>query len=305
MKVRSVRVRVAAAVAAAVAVLGACTPDGGQDSAVASSTPTPALVKQVGEPLDAALEVAREAGFTPSSHDAGDQDRTQFLKSDWTVCFEKRTATTVDFGVVRAKEPCPGEDGGPIPWPELPDLVGLTIDEAVSKLGANDIDSGMLETTSPFKDVTVPADTDDWTICFTDPKAGAVIKPDTGNIEAEAVKPGTSCPKKSGGYLDKTNDPDYTPKPKPEKTSDSSSTGGSSSGGSSSGGSTSSTGGGSSGGSSGAIGGGCAPHTVGVCAPERAPDAAAMAECKDGTISYSQNFRGTCSHHGGVRYWFK
>ncbi|GJF27699.1 hypothetical protein KNE206_03990 [Kitasatospora sp. NE20-6] len=30
-----------------------------------------------------------------------------------------------------------------------------------------------------------------------------------------------------------------------------------------------------------------------------------MAECKDGTVSYSTSFSGTCSHHGGVRYWFK
>lgn len=31
--------------------------------------------------------------------------------------------------------------------------------------------------------------------------------------------------------------------------------------------------------------------------------AGATAICNDGTYSYSQNRRGTCSHHGGVREW--
>ncbi len=30
-----------------------------------------------------------------------------------------------------------------------------------------------------------------------------------------------------------------------------------------------------------------------------------MAKCKDGTWSYSKHFSGTCSHHHGVKYWFK
>jgi len=31
----------------------------------------------------------------------------------------------------------------------------------------------------------------------------------------------------------------------------------------------------------------------------------ATAECWDGTYSFSQNHRGTCSHHGGVRRWLR
>jgi hypothetical protein len=27
--------------------------------------------------------------------------------------------------------------------------------------------------------------------------------------------------------------------------------------------------------------------------------------CRDGTYSYSANHRGTCSHHKGVRTWYK
>jgi hypothetical protein len=27
------------------------------------------------------------------------------------------------------------------------------------------------------------------------------------------------------------------------------------------------------------------------------------ADCRDGSISYSEHHRGTCSHHGGVAHW--
>ena len=30
----------------------------------------------------------------------------------------------------------------------------------------------------------------------------------------------------------------------------------------------------------------------------------AAAKCRDGTLSYSRNRRGTCSHHGGVALWY-
>ena len=52
----------------------------------------------------------------------------------------------------------------------------------------------------------------------------------------------------------------------------------------------------------------CAHHTVGSCgwdlglSPVSADE---TAECKDGSVSTSKSFSGTCSHHGGVRYWFK
>ena len=29
----------------------------------------------------------------------------------------------------------------------------------------------------------------------------------------------------------------------------------------------------------------------------------ATAKCRDGTYSFSENHRGTCSHHGGVAVW--
>ncbi|MFF3735529.1 DUF3761 domain-containing protein [Streptomyces sp. NPDC002476] len=50
---------------------------------------------------------------------------------------------------------------------------------------------------------------------------------------------------------------------------------------------------------------GCAPHTTGTCRAGSPHPAGATAQCKDGTYSYSKTFRGTCSGHGGVRYWYK
>ncbi len=35
-----------------------------------------------------------------------------------------------------------------------------------------------------------------------------------------------------------------------------------------------------------------------------AQSSGASAKCRDGTLSYSQNRRGTCSHHGGVSIWY-
>jgi hypothetical protein len=42
-----------------------------------------------------------------------------------------------------------------------------------------------------------------------------------------------------------------------------------------------------------------------VCSPYSSPSApaGATAQCVDGTYSFSQSRRGTCSHHGGVAQW--
>lgn len=40
-----------------------------------------------------------------------------------------------------------------------------------------------------------------------------------------------------------------------------------------------------------------------VCRPSSSNTGGATAICNDGTYSYSQSRRGTCSHHGGVRSW--
>ena len=40
-----------------------------------------------------------------------------------------------------------------------------------------------------------------------------------------------------------------------------------------------------------------------VCRPSANNTGGATAICRDGTYSYSQSRRGTCSHHGGVKTW--
>ncbi|WP_116211565.1 DUF3761 domain-containing protein [Streptomyces olivoreticuli] len=49
----------------------------------------------------------------------------------------------------------------------------------------------------------------------------------------------------------------------------------------------------------------CAHHTTGVCKANSQHPRGATAQCKDKTYSYSARFSGTCSHHHGVRYWYK
>ncbi len=39
--------------------------------------------------------------------------------------------------------------------------------------------------------------------------------------------------------------------------------------------------------------------------PDNQPPAGATAQCRDGTFSFSQSRRGTCSHHGGVARWLQ
>jgi hypothetical protein len=41
-------------------------------------------------------------------------------------------------------------------------------------------------------------------------------------------------------------------------------------------------------------------HSVSGAVP-----AGASAQCRDGTYSFSQHHRGTCSHHGGVARWLR
>jgi hypothetical protein len=49
----------------------------------------------------------------------------------------------------------------------------------------------------------------------------------------------------------------------------------------------------------------CAHHTTGTCRANSWHPRGATAKCWDGTYSWSAHFRGTCSHHHGVRYWYR
>ncbi|WHM41058.1 DUF3761 domain-containing protein [Streptomyces sp. BPTC-684] len=52
----------------------------------------------------------------------------------------------------------------------------------------------------------------------------------------------------------------------------------------------------------------CVRHTTGVCgwkAGKKPRDKYQSATCRDGGYSDSRHSSGTCSHHRGVRYWWK
>ncbi|MEU8587714.1 hypothetical protein AB0C59_12055 [Streptomyces sp. NPDC048664] len=52
----------------------------------------------------------------------------------------------------------------------------------------------------------------------------------------------------------------------------------------------------------------CTHHTTGLCGwthRQKPKDKYETAKCADASLSYSHNSQGTCSHHHGVRYWFK
>ncbi|MDO0917854.1 DUF3761 domain-containing protein [Streptomyces sp. DT2A-34] len=52
----------------------------------------------------------------------------------------------------------------------------------------------------------------------------------------------------------------------------------------------------------------CIHHTTGVCGwmhHKKPADKYETAKCRDASLSYSRHSQGTCSHHHGVRYWFK
>lgn len=49
----------------------------------------------------------------------------------------------------------------------------------------------------------------------------------------------------------------------------------------------------------------CAHHSTGKCKANSKHPRGAIAKCKDGTYSRSKHFAGACSHHKGVKYWYK
>ncbi|MFC5856821.1 hypothetical protein ACFPZI_35265 [Streptomyces chlorus] len=153
------------------------------DVANAGGTPPPAAPKTpefadyTGKPLDEAEKGARSAGFTPVRHDAAEEDRVIIMRSGWTVCFQKAdtAAKTIDFAAVKAGEPCPEKDGGPLPWPVMPDLVGGTYNTAIEELDQVGIDLDRVTLDDVYLDIDAPTaeeaaeEGDEWRVCFQHP----------------------------------------------------------------------------------------------------------------------------------------
>jgi uncharacterized membrane protein YgcG len=256
------------------------TPDtsqAGAKNAASNASPkaseAPRLTDYTGKALDEAEKGARAAGYTLGRHDASPEDRAITVRSAWTVCFQKADAAekTVTFAAVKEDEPCPKKDGGALPWPAMPDVVGDTYNAALKALDHAGIDTADVTLDDVYLDVDAPtakqaaAKGDEWRVCFqrpaedSDVTSTTKVRLDLGRwTDADTVR---KCPaKKNTTYKIPANDPDHhdsTPDTH-TTTGGSSNNGGTGSGGSSGGGSTSSSGGGSStssGGSSSTSGG--------------------------------------------------
>lgn len=122
-----------------------------------------------------------------------------------------------------------------------------------------------------------------WRVCSQSPSR-RTADPSTTTVTFNVVEYGESCALR----VHAAPGPTRTPTPTHTTSGNSGTTGGTS--GSTSGGTSSAT---------------CASHTVGVCAADSPHPTGATAQCDDGTYSYSASFRGTCSHHDGVHYWYR
>ncbi|MEU4107685.1 hypothetical protein [Streptomyces sp. NPDC027717] len=171
----------------------------------ATVTATPALMgSQVDSTVASATGVAKEHGYRVTAHDASQKDASP--ADDWTVCFEKYGRDSVDFGAVASGAPCPKADGGPIPWPSMPGLVGRTYAAAATAVGK--VTDGDISVKASYKDEDVDGDHDDWKVCFQSPGAGTQV---VGDRDVTLWLTEDGCPSAKGTYKDKTNDPDYTP----------------------------------------------------------------------------------------------
>ncbi|WP_405968271.1 PASTA domain-containing protein [Streptomyces sp. NBC_00015] len=240
----------------------------GKLNAEPMSSPTPAKVAKAadytGKPLNEAEKSAHSAGFTTGHHDAAGDDRSIIMRSGWTVCFQEAdtTAKSIGFAAVKSDEPCPEKDGGPLPWPKMPEVVGATYDTAAKDLKQAGIDLDSITLDDVYLDIDTPTaeeaaeDGNEWRVCFQSPDKGTkvtsttTVSLDLGRwTDVDLVQ---DCPKaKDTTYKIPANDPEYE--------SDNST---SEENGSTGSGSSSSSGGSTGGGSVGTVhpGSFCSPH---------------------------------------------
>jgi hypothetical protein len=137
------------------------------------------LPNLVGKGLQVAQDRSQAAGFRKlSSHDSLGRARHQILDRDWRVCFQRPAAgrrpssTTVDFGVVRLDERCPGTDQGAAKVKKatvvMPDLGGKSGAIAIAALGGN-ASITWRDGTGAGRWVLIPSN---WRVCAQAPKPG-------------------------------------------------------------------------------------------------------------------------------------
>ncbi|MEU7146978.1 DUF3761 domain-containing protein [Streptomyces sp. NPDC045456] len=185
---------------------------------------------------------------------------------------------------------------------KLPDYTGKTLqaarDDALA-LGISTFESRELGGSNRL----VLADIN-WKVCSTEPAAGAVAD-DITKLVFDVVKVGEDCLPDASGWPGvstagaDTSEPSAEPTVDP--TEDDSSVSTASGGGSDSG----SAAGGSSSGSGSDSGSDSSSSSSSSDSGGTSHPAGATALCNDGTYSYSQHRRGTCSHHHGVATWLR
>ncbi|MFJ8939802.1 PASTA domain-containing protein [Streptomyces sp. NPDC102365] len=186
-------------------------------------TPDPEITDYRGLRLDTARERAQAAGFAVGDHNASDQNDSIWMRSNWTVCFQQvgisaAGTRTVDFGAVRTGTPCPGRDGGPIPWPKMPNLIGATWKVAQKKLATLDIRSDRTYAETVYENDALPdeGEYDEWKVCAHDPVPRERVPAGT-SVTLWLSAPDNHCPartgKDNGSALlpdrDDDGDPDY------------------------------------------------------------------------------------------------
>ncbi|UWM50018.1 excalibur calcium-binding domain-containing protein [Streptomyces carpaticus] len=172
-----------------------------------------------GQNLAAAVEAARADGYATVSHDATDEDVSQWREENWTVCFQTPGAgsavapgTEIDFAVVREDTPCPPADGLPVVHPKVPSVLELPHDEAVELLASYGLTD--VAVSSAYRDVELPDGYGDWIVCFQRPGAGEVItEPEELEARLSLTGPGVDCPAFEN---DRLNPPEPAPEPAPD-----------------------------------------------------------------------------------------
>lgn len=145
--------------------------------------------------LTEAQNKAFSEGLTPRSHDASDGDAAQLVTDNWKVCFQNKVNEwTLDLGVVKQEAPCPPRDGAPIPWPKMPNVVGMQVKEASDRIHALEIED--IQIYGAYLDAHPPSDANEWITCFQEPSEGEQVDSDRAFYSAtlDAVPPGVECP---------------------------------------------------------------------------------------------------------------
>ncbi|MFF4450025.1 PASTA domain-containing protein [Streptomyces sp. NPDC001502] len=179
-----------------------------------------------GQSLEVAYSRITKTGARVVFHDASDGDETIKFSSRglWTVCFQKEAGTgidaypTVELGAVHRGDPCPTQDGGPLPLPTMPDLVGKTWAQAHPEVVALGVPAERVRARTAYVNDTLPDEGkyDAWRVCAHDPADGEPIRNNT-DVTLYLSSPANGCPESHRGTgasailpdRDDDGDPDY------------------------------------------------------------------------------------------------